>query len=58
MHKSKNEQDRPVEVTPAMIEAGEALLWQFDADYSDAAVWAKRIYRAMAGLAPSKASAP
>ena len=36
-----------VEVTPEMIEAGEAVLWRYDPDYSDSAFCVSEIFRAM-----------
>jgi hypothetical protein len=44
-----------IEITPAMIEAGVAVLCAFETETADEAYWAKRVYLAMVALAPASA---
>lgn len=47
--------DRPVkevEITPAMIEAGEELLMQFEWGWSDPEEYVRKIYSAMRAVSP------
>lgn len=43
----RRSEDREVEITPEMIEAGVAVLYCFETETADEAYWARRIFVAM-----------